>query len=117
MAAERVYAHPAVAADVGSVALRRGPIVFCLEQADQAAPLQRLLLPPGAELVARFDPALLGGVVVLEGQGAALADAGWDDALYRAEPPAAEPCPIRAIPYAAWDNRAPGPMTVWVKEA
>src|SRR5262249_3881199 len=37
MPIERVYAHPAVADDVGRVALRRGPLVYCLEQADHEA--------------------------------------------------------------------------------
>jgi DUF1680 family protein len=116
MPVERLYAHPAVVADVASVALRRGPIVYCLEQADHAAPVRQLLLPAGAELVARFDPELLGGVTVVEGQGVALAERGWEETLYRPSPPEAEPCAIRAIPYFAWDNRAPGPMTVWVPE-
>jgi DUF1680 family protein len=106
-----------VAADVASVALRRGPIVYCLEQADHAAALHRVLLPADAALTARFDPGLLGGVAVVEAVGAALSDAGWDGELYRGDPPAAEPCAIRAIPYAAWDNRAPGQMTVWLREA
>jgi DUF1680 family protein len=116
MPAERIYAHPDVRADVGCAALRRGPLVYCLEQADHAVPLHRVLLPAQAELTARFDPELLGGVVVLEGRGAALADAGWDDVLYRTTPPETEPCDIRAIPYYAWDNRTPGPMTVWLHE-
>lgn len=116
MPAERVYAHPAVAADVGAVALRRGPVVYCVEQADHAAPVGRLLLPAGAALSARFEPELLGGVAVVEAAGVALSDAGWDDTLYSASPPAAAPCAIRAIPYAAWDNRAPGPMAVWLRE-
>lgn len=116
MPVERLYAHPAVAADVGSVALRRGPVVYCLEQVDHAAPLGRVLLPAAAELRARFDPALLGGVTVVEAQGVALADDGWEEQLYRPAPPAAEPCALKAIPYFAWDNRAPGPMTVWLRE-
>jgi DUF1680 family protein len=116
MPVERVYAHPAVAADVGSVALRRGPVVYCLEQADHAAPPQRVLLPADAELSTRFAPELLGGVVVVEGQGAVLTDAGWEGTLYRSSPPVAQPCPIFAIPYFLWDNRAPGPMTVWLHE-
>lgn len=116
MTAERLYAHPAVRADVGSAALRHGPIVYCLEQADHDVPLHQLLLPPEAQLTPRFDPNLLGGVVVLEGQGIALSAQGWDDTLYRTEQPAAQPCTIRAIPYYAWDHRTPGPMTVWVRE-
>ncbi len=116
MPAQRVYAHPAVAADVGAVALRRGPLVYCLEQVDHDAPIQRLLLPAAAELRARFEPELLGGVVLLEAEGLALVDAGWEEMLYSPSPPAAAPCALRAIPYAAWDNRAPGPMTVWLRE-
>ena len=116
MLAERVYAHPEVTADVASTALRRGPLVYCLEQVDHAVPLHRILLPPRAELTARFDSDLLGGVVVLEGHGVALSDAGWDGVLYRPAPPGIQPCPLRAIPYYAWDNRAPGPMAVWVRE-
>lgn len=116
MPAERVYAHPDVRADVSCAALRRGPLVYCLEQVDHTMPLRRVLLPPQADLTARFEAELLGGVVVLEGNGTVLADAGWEDTLYRTAPPETRPCAIRAIPYYAWDNRTPGPMTVWVHE-
>ena len=46
MPPERIYAHPAVAADVGRVALKRGPLVYCVEEADNpGGPVQRLRLP------------------------------------------------------------------------
>jgi DUF1680 family protein len=115
MPAERVYAHPAIAADAGSVALRRGPLVYCLEQADQSLPLDAIALPKTAELSDRFEPNLLGGVVTLAGTALALDDSDWDGALYRAAPPATQSCPIRAIPYYAWDHRAPGRMLVWIR--
>ncbi len=116
MPAERVYAHPAVVADQARVALRRGPIVYCFEQVDHDVPVTRVLLPPEAELAARFVPDLVNGVVVIEGAGLCLSDRGWDDELYRSAPPGYEPCTWRAVPYAVWDNRAAGPMTVWVPE-
>jgi DUF1680 family protein len=116
MPAERVYAHPAVPADVGSAALRRGPLVYCLEQADHDVPLHQIMLPTGGELQARFDAELLGGVVALEGPAVALTDGDWDGTLYRTTPPEAQPCTLRAIPYYAWDHRTPGAMTVWVRE-
>jgi DUF1680 family protein len=99
---------------VGNVALRRGPIVYCVEQADHSPPLHRILLPAEADLTARFDDGLLGGVVVVEGPGATLSDAGWEDTLYRTSPPDTQQSAIRAIPYYAWDNREPGPMQVWL---
>jgi DUF1680 family protein len=115
MPIERVYAHPAVAADLGHVALRRGPLVYCLEQADHAMPLDRIALPDTAELTHVYEPDLLGGVVTIGGTAAAADDAGWEDLLYRTSPPSARPCALRAIPYYAWDNRAPGAMRVWVR--
>src|SRR6185312_9047887 len=44
MPIERVYAHPAVRAAHGSVALQRGPLVYCLEAADHTVPLPQLRL-------------------------------------------------------------------------
>jgi uncharacterized protein len=115
MPVERLYAHPAVAADVGRVALRRGPLVYCLEQVDHDVPISRIALPDEAELAAQFEPELLGGVVAVDGSAVALDDGGWDGALYRTTPPKVQPSAIRAIPYYAWDHRAPGPMQVWIQ--
>jgi DUF1680 family protein len=117
MPIEQVYAHPDIAADVGSVALQRGPLVYCFEQADHVAPLHRLLLPDTLDLTHHFEPELLGGVVAIAGSAVALDDAGWDGALYRTSRPTAQPCAIKAIPYYAWDHRAPGSMRVWVQSA
>jgi DUF1680 family protein len=117
MPAQRVYAHPAIAADAGNVAIQRGPLIYCLEQADQSMPLDRVALPQAAELAASFEPELLGGVVALAGIAQALDDAGWEGVLYSTAAPATQPCTIMAIPYYAWDHRAPGRMRVWVREA
>jgi DUF1680 family protein len=116
MPVERIYAHPAVRADVGQVALRRGPIVYCFEQTDSAAPLDRVVLAFDAPLIARSEPELLDGVVVVEAEAEALDEAGWDGALYLSSRPQTQPVKLRGIPYFAWDNREPGAMTVWVRE-
>ena len=51
MPAERIYAHPGVRMDVGRVALKRGPLVYCVEEADNpGGRVQRLKLPRSAEL-------------------------------------------------------------------
>ncbi|HVA92862.1 MAG TPA: beta-L-arabinofuranosidase domain-containing protein, partial [Chloroflexota bacterium] len=117
MPVERIHAHPAVSADVGGVALQRGPLVYCLEEVDHAAPLHRLALAPETPLAAHREAALLGGIVVIRGEGCVLDDRGWDGALYRRERPAAIPSPLTAIPYHGWDNRRSGQMRVWIREA
>jgi len=115
MPIERLSAHPDIQADQGQIALQRGPLIYCLEQCDHAQPLHRLVLPSTAALTGQFEPELLGGVVVLRGTATSLDTSGWKDALYRPHPPAVHPTPITAIPYYAWDNRAPGAMRVWIQ--
>ncbi|MCW5881412.1 MAG: glycoside hydrolase family 127 protein, partial [Anaerolineae bacterium] len=117
MPIERIYAHPDVRADVGRVALQRGPLVYCVEGVDHAAPLDRLALPVDAPLSAAFEADTLGGVVVVRGDALAAEAADWGDALYRPSPPRHAPTSLTAIPYYAWDNRAPGDMLVWLPQA
>ncbi|HOF87052.1 MAG TPA: glycoside hydrolase family 127 protein [Armatimonadota bacterium] len=116
MPVERLEAHPTVQADVGRVALQRGPLVYCLEAVDHEVDVRHIVLPEDAALTPRFDQALLGGVTVLEGRAAALDETAWAGTLYRpVQDPVCRPTPLRAIPYYAWDNREPGAMTVWVR--
>ncbi|HSH78204.1 MAG TPA: beta-L-arabinofuranosidase domain-containing protein [Herpetosiphonaceae bacterium] len=117
MGIERVYAHPDVVADVGQVALQRGPLVYCLEQVDQRVPLHRILVHDVSEFSLQPAMDLAEGVTAASGAALALDDAGWDGALYRREPPTVQPCPITAIPYYAWDHRDGGAMRVWLRAA
>jgi DUF1680 family protein len=115
MSVERVYAHPAVREDAGSVALRRGPLVYCLEEVDLGLPLHQFSLPHDAALESRFGPELLGGVMVIEGSGLVLETGDWSQTLYRTTSPLEKPYPFRAIPYYAWDQRQNGEMRVWLR--
>jgi DUF1680 family protein len=110
MPVERVYADPHVKADVGRVALQRGPIVYCLEGVDNDGKPRTYALPKDARLTSSFDKGLLSGVVVVRGE--ALAVSRGDHGK-----PATRPVPFQAVPYSTWDNRAAGPMVVWLPEA
>jgi len=118
MPIERVAASPAVCADAGKVAIQRGPLVYCLEQCDHAAGVLSMALPDKARLAARFEPKLLGGCTVIEGEARAVSSAGWGQRLYR---PAGDVrtrrVNLRAVPYCLWANRKPGAMTVWMPRA
>lgn len=113
MPVQRIVANPRVKADHGLVALQRGPIVYCLEQCDQAAPLGRMFLPADAQIEPVAQPQLLGGVTVLRGRAGVAPELDWERRLYSALP-APKGVEFTAIPYHAWDNRAPGAMKVWV---
>jgi len=115
MPVERMAAHPNVSSDQGRVALQRGPLVYCLEGVDHDVNVRHLILPDTAKLEAHFEPELLGGMVVIEGEAAAPRDELWNSLLYtRSDQAATRPVRLKAIPYFAWDNRAAGEMTVWL---
>jgi len=118
MPVERLAAHPAVAEACGKVALQRGPLLYCLEQTDNTAPVGSILLGEKAWLTARFNRKLMGGVTVIEGEGLT-PDAGpWKKALYQEAPkPRYKRVKFRAVPYALWDNRRGGAMLVWLPRA
>jgi len=108
-------ADPRVEADFGRVALMRGPLVYCLEEADNGTELFQITLPPTAEVKPKRRSDLLGNVVVLEAMGESPDASDWDGALYRpARGSGAQPRKITAVPYYAWANRTPGEMAVWL---
>ncbi|MCJ2127134.1 glycoside hydrolase family 127 protein [Methylobacterium sp. J-077] len=114
MPVERLHAHPRVGANQGRVALQRGPLVYCLEEADNGAFLNAVVLKAGSRF--RCEAAEdLGGATVLVADAAR--EAASDAApLYAPEAPARRDAPVRAVPYYAWDNRAEGEMLVWVRQ-
>jgi len=117
-----IECHPYVVENAGRVALMRGPILYCIEQADNAGlDLRDVLLSADVGFTATFKPDLLGGVVILRGQAEAVPpDNAWADRLYRtAVPrpgkPRSQSVEMTAIPYYAWANREPGRMQVWLR--
>lgn len=116
----RMHAHPAASALAGRAAIMRGPVVYCLEQADNPRGARRVLLPPGpapADAEARFVPDLLGGVVAITGRALGVVPTDWEEEELYAPAPEFYPLEFTAIPYFAWNNRGPGDMVVWIPES
>jgi len=120
MPVRRVESHPHVSENTGRIALMRGPLLYCIEQADNTEiDLADLVLGDDAAIDVAFNPELLGGVVTLSADATVVApDSVWPGKLYRntfnAEG-ARTPTRMTAIPYYAWSNREPGPMRVWIR--
>jgi uncharacterized protein len=105
------FPDPRVDAVRGCAAIERGPLVYCLEQADQ---------PAGAELddLAVLDGQLRETASVVPGVGETVlieADAARLPGAAGAASP--DPCTVTAIPYFQWDNRDGRAMRVWVPVA
>jgi DUF1680 family protein len=114
LTAERIWANPAVTEDIGRVALRRGPLVYCLEGVDHPVPVAALSLPRAAGFDTEVDEDL--NIEALVADGFADRAPDGDDSLYRSTPPDQAPTRLRAVPYFAWANRGQSTMEVWIRE-
>lgn len=113
----RIYAHPGVRDDQGRVSLAYGPLVYCVEQADNAnITISDLVLGRDSQLGITQRDDLFDGIVTIGVEAQAMARADWQDDLYRTSPPETKPVTITALPYYLWNNRGPNPMQVWLRE-
>ncbi len=115
MKVRRVFANPRVGEDVGRVAVTRGPLVYCLEEADNGPGLCRVCLPDRTVFRETAAEGLPENIVALSSDGFRFSLKNWDsDLLYADHAPTLEPCSLLWVPYYAWANRRPGEMSVWV---
>ena len=118
MSVKFVRANSRVRSDAGQVAVMRGPLVYCAEQADNPGDLWNYRLADGvtgADAAVAFQADLLGGVDTVD-LPAVREHADEDDApLYvdADEPRAGEPATLRLVPYYSWANREIGEMRVF----
>ena len=118
MEVKLVSASPKVWEDVGRLAVTRGPIVYCLEEADNCRDLhlcrldlekiekQGKQVQETRELGHRMMTVTLPGMRLVPGRGESLyrelSGEDWQEVS------------LRFIPYYAWNNRGEGEMRVWV---
>jgi DUF1680 family protein len=122
MHTEIVASNPRVAEDRGKVAVRRGPVIFCMEELDQPSgtALSDVAFSVnerrGNEFQSEYKADLLGGVEVLRHEGKVFESASAEQPLYMstgAEAPKTRPGNLSFIPYYVWANRKPSAMQVW----
>ncbi len=107
-----LHANYKVSADVGKVAIKRGPIVYCLEEIDNGPDLQCIYLSSKEAHVRKsrsfpecFEIELQGRRLISKSEG-----------LYSSDGLSCSDVNIQAIPYAYWNNRREGEMLVWIHE-
>src|SRR6266540_883150 len=107
-------AHSRMESTTASVAIERGPLVYCLEQCDHSANIQDVSIDPSGQIQTEWRPDLLGGVVTVTASGHARQPPSGLYEPFDAPRPAAKSVSLTAAPYFAWANRAPGAMRVWI---
>lgn len=110
-------ANPNVREDLGKVAVSRGPLIYCLEEADNGDGLHRIYINKNTVFQEKFEENLLNGIVTLTCEGEVVSNSNWDsDKLYQPyQEPVYSKKELKFIPYYSWANRNPGEMLVWVK--
>lgn len=111
-------ANPLVEETRNQVAVRRGPIVYCLESTQLPAGVDLFNIAlPANNVYWITRPTTIGHshFVSLQVIAKLLPSASWKNKLYgelSTEP--ATDIPIRMVPYYTWANRGPSDMTVWM---
>mgnify|MGYP003297095930 CR=1 FL=1 len=105
-----VAANPAVEADIGRVALCRGPLVYCAERVDNEVSLNSLSISENLNAETVFNEDMQAYTVETDG----FEDAATT-ALYRTYKPDFVSRRIKLIPYFAFANRGESDMLVWLR--
>lgn len=102
-----IKSHDEVKYNRNRIALQRGPLVYCVEGADNEGNAFHFVVPENTSYSADFDADKLGGVVTVKFTVPALKTES-DTKVETVQKV------ITAIPYFSWCNRGQNPMQVWL---
>lgn len=111
MEVRRIVSRPELKQNADRVALGYGPMVYCVEGADNGNTVFNFILPAEAGFSVQYEPGLLGGVNTIS-MMASVAEPDKDGLGI-----SMKAVPIKAIPYFSWNNRGAGEMQVWLPTA
>jgi uncharacterized protein len=115
MEAKLIEANPLVEENRNLVAVKRGPVVYCLESADiPEGKIRDIVIPSNIKLQPKLVDIDGAKVLSLTGQAEALRQNNWTNTLYRELNSATQPVSISLVPYFAWGNRGHAEMEVWM---
>ena len=108
MPVRKLVAKAAVTANTNRMALQRGPLVYCVEAADNAAGVWNLLLPAGTTFTTINTNVESEQVVALQAQLPVITPSADGMAV------STTTATVTAIPYYCWANRGKNAMQVWL---
>lgn len=104
-----VKAHDKVEADLGRIAIERGPIVYCAEWPDNEFDIMNVLINQTPQFETLERPDLLEGIVEIVSDAQIF---GYDEQGRLIT----EDVKLTLIPYYAWNHRGKGNMAVWLPQ-
>lgn len=115
MEAQLIESNPLVEENRNQVAVKRGPVVYCLESKDfPGNSIFNAVIPSTISLQAK--PITINGspMMSLEGEAKLVSPNSWKNVLYRPISANNKVVPIKLVPYYAWGNRGHNEMSVWL---
>jgi DUF1680 family protein len=115
MPATLLESNPLVEETKNQVAVKRGPVVYCLESADLPQEnVFNIMIPSSIKLLPTPMKVDIGNTMALTGEARVLQNSNWKNILYKEVNTTTKPIKIKLIPYYAWANRGQTDMTVWM---
>lgn len=115
MEAKLIEANPLVEEIRNQVAVKRGPVVYCIESVDMPnQDIFQVFVPSDINLSAQ--PLKIEGadMMSLAGEAKLVENKNWSNVLYREVSDQNRTAKIRLVPYFAWGNRGHSEMSVWL---
>ena len=111
-----VEANPLVEENRNQVAVRRGPLVYCLEGVDvqDGKKLSDVIIPADVRLTPVKTEMAGHKYLALEGMAKLAGHADWNNSLYQDITTVDKEVKVRLIPYYIWGNRGETDMSVWL---
>ncbi|WP_420400477.1 glycoside hydrolase family 127 protein [Flagellimonas sp.] len=110
-----IEGHPLIEEVRNQVAIKRGPLVYCIESPDlpENTKILDVYIDKNTQLTANHKPDLLGGVTTIDGE--VLLRETKENKMYRKiQEPEWKQYETSFVPYFAWSNRGRAEMTVWI---
>ena len=108
MEVRTVVSRPEVKQNQGRMALQYGPLVYCVEGADNGGNAWNLVVPEQTRFETTYQADLLGGINTIEFEAPVVEVSKDGKAVTTVVKK------VTAIPYYAWNNRGANPMQMWL---
>lgn len=110
-----IEGHPLIEEVRNQVAIKRGPVVYCVESPDlpEGTGILDVYLPQDPGLTAEYRPDFLGGMTTISGNVRLRSD-NKDGMYHTLTKPKWKETSVQFVPYYAWSNRGESEMTVWL---
>ncbi len=111
-----MQSNTAVRENEGKLAVMRGPVVYCLEEADNDKNMHNLYLDPAKSGNIAISDELGMPMTMITLSGRRYKDSDAASGLYNTYlPNNYDDITLKYVPYYAWNNRGEGEMQVWTK--